>query len=66
MEDGERTSIRTDTTEIQPAVAQPAYDFQFAKIIQWLKANGLEMHTPRRGETYVCPKRPKKEDPSHA
>lgn len=36
---------------------QPAYDFKFAKIIRWLKANGLEMHTPGNGVTYVCPRR---------
>jgi len=38
-------------------MTQPAYDFTYAKIIRWLQAHGLEMHTPRRGETYVCPKR---------
>lgn len=33
------------------------HDIAFAAIIAWLKAHGLEMHTDRKGGTWVCPKR---------
>jgi len=35
------------------------YDVFFGKLIRLLAELGLEMHTPRKGETYVCARRPK-------
>jgi hypothetical protein len=36
-----------------------ADDAFFGKLVRWLAAHDLEMHTPQRGETYVCKRRPK-------
>lgn len=36
------------------------YDAFFGKLIRWLAAHDLEMHTPRKGETYVCKRRPRR------
>lgn len=33
---------------------QPPYDFIFGKLCRLLMANDLEMHTPRKGDTYIC------------
>lgn len=42
----------------------PLRDIIFGKIIRWLQANGLEMHTDRNGNTWVCPKQPKRKRPA--
>lgn len=36
-----------------------ADDAFFGKLVRWLAAHDLEMHTPQRGETYVCKRQPK-------
>jgi hypothetical protein len=38
----------------------PARDIFFGKLIRLLQELGLEMHTPQRGETWVCKRRPKR------
>lgn len=33
---------------------QPHYDAIFGRICRWLSARDLEMHTPDKGESYIC------------
>lgn len=35
------------------------YDVFFGQLIKLLAALGLEMHTPQKGSTWVCKRRPK-------
>lgn len=37
----------------------PHRDVVFGQIVRWLAAHGLEMHTPMKGETWVCRRRVK-------
>jgi len=38
----------------------PHRDIVFGAIVRWLAARGLEMHTPMKGETWVCKRRAKR------
>lgn len=35
-------------------------DLQFARIVAWLQARGLEAHTNRDGHTVICKRTPKR------
>lgn len=42
------------------ALPVPLRDIYFGQIVRWLAENGLTMHTPMKGETYVRQKIPRK------